>query len=78
MADSSLTVGELFKAKAVTDEQVNAAVNANLAKSKVDAHPMAGRYSLDQDGWLNAFTVVVNREVARPLIASDEYLGLGI
>ncbi|GEL44627.1 hypothetical protein MEX01_52180 [Methylorubrum extorquens] len=31
MADPNPTVGELFKAKAVTDDQVNAAVEAYLA-----------------------------------------------
>jgi hypothetical protein len=30
MADANPTVGELFKAKAVTDEQVNEAVDAYL------------------------------------------------
>ncbi|KAB7782444.1 hypothetical protein [Methylorubrum populi] len=47
MADSSPTVGELFKAKAVTDEQVNAAVDAYLAKPETDSHPIADGYSLD-------------------------------
>lgn len=43
----SPTVGELFKAKAVTDDQVNAAVDAYLAKPETDAHPIADGYVLD-------------------------------
>lgn len=46
MADS-LSVGELFKAKAVTDEQVSAAVEAYLADPGTTAHPIADGYSLD-------------------------------
>ena len=45
--DPSPTVGELFKAKAVTDEQVNAAVEAYLANPEADAYPIAEGYSLD-------------------------------
>ncbi|CAO4138548.1 hypothetical protein [Methylorubrum aminovorans] len=33
MPDPNPTIGELFKAKVVTDEQVNAAVEASLAKT---------------------------------------------
>jgi hypothetical protein len=47
MADSSPTVGELFKAKAVTDEQVNAAVDAYQADPLANALPIADGYSLD-------------------------------
>ena len=47
MPDSSPTVGELFKAKAVTDDEVNAAVAAYLADPETDAHPIADGYSLD-------------------------------
>jgi hypothetical protein len=47
MADPNPTVGELFKAKAVTDEQVNAAVDAFLADPATSAHPIADGYSLD-------------------------------
>lgn len=66
MADSSPTIGELFKAKAVTDEQVNAAVDAYLAKPETDAHPITDGYSLDLaaavagHGW--ASQVVANPE----------------
>jgi hypothetical protein len=41
------TVGELFKAKAVTDEQVNAAVEAYLSDPQAGVHPIADGYSLD-------------------------------
>jgi hypothetical protein len=47
MADSSPTVGELFKAKAVTDDEVNALVAAYLADPEPGAHPIADGYSLD-------------------------------
>ncbi|MDV2984140.1 UNVERIFIED_CONTAM: hypothetical protein Q9R58_07485 [Methylobacteriaceae bacterium AG10] len=47
MADANPTVGELFKAKAVTDEQVNAAVEAYRADPGTTAHPIADGYSLD-------------------------------
>ena len=66
MADPNLTVGELFKAKAVTDDEVNAAVEAYLAKPETDAHPIADGYSLDLaaavtgHGWANS--VVGNPE----------------
>ncbi|CAO4156498.1 hypothetical protein [Methylorubrum aminovorans] len=66
MADANPTVGELFKAKAVTDEQVNAAVDAYLARPETDAHPIADGYLLDLGaavaghGW--ASQVVANPE----------------
>lgn len=41
MPDLDLTVGELFKAKAITDEQVKASVDAYLAKPEANAHPIA-------------------------------------
>ena len=44
---ASLTVGDLFKAKAVTDEQVNAAVERYLAEPKTSAHPIADGYTVD-------------------------------
>ncbi|CAO4186240.1 hypothetical protein CLBKND_04929 [Methylorubrum aminovorans] len=47
MADPNPTVGELFKAKAVTDDEVNAAVDAYLAKPETDAHTIADGYALD-------------------------------
>ena len=47
MPDPNPTVGELFKAKAVTDEQVNAAVVAYLADPTLDAHALTDGYSLD-------------------------------
>ncbi|MCY1644786.1 hypothetical protein [Methylorubrum sp. SL192] len=66
MADPNPTVGELFKAKAVTDDEVNAAVEAYLADPETNAHPIADGYSLDLGaavaghGW--ASQVVANRE----------------
>lgn len=47
MADPNPTVGELSKAKAVTDDEVNAAVAAYLADPETDSHPIADGYSLD-------------------------------
>lgn len=49
MADCSPTVGELFKAKAVTDEQLNAAVNAYLSDLEASAFPIADGYVVDLD-----------------------------
>ena len=66
MADSNPTVGELFKAKTVTDEQVNAAVEAYLADPDASAHPIADGYTLNLaaavagHGW--AGQVVANPE----------------
>ncbi|MER2251229.1 hypothetical protein ABS772_15020 [Methylorubrum podarium] len=47
MADASPTVGELFKAKAVTDSEVSAAVEAYLADPETHAHLIAQGYSVD-------------------------------
>lgn len=44
---ASLTVGDLFKAKAVTDEQVNRAVETYLTKPDTAAHPIADGYTVD-------------------------------
>ena len=66
MADSSPTVGELLTAKAVTDDEVNAAVEALLKNSGTTAHPIADGYVLDLaaavagHGW--ASQVVANPE----------------
>lgn len=66
MVDTNPTVRELFKAKAVSDEQVNAAVDAYLAKPETNAHPIADCYVLDLTaavaghGW--ASQVVANPE----------------
>ncbi|GEL44194.1 hypothetical protein MEX01_47850 [Methylorubrum extorquens] len=65
MADPNPTIGELFKAKAVTDDEVNAAVEAYLADPDT-AHPIADGYSVDLaaavagHGWASA--VVANPE----------------
>lgn len=47
MPDPSPTVSELLKAKVVTDEQVNAAVEAYLADPGVAERWLAGRYLVD-------------------------------
>lgn len=47
MADPNPTVGELFKAKAVTDDEVNALVEAYQADPGTSALPIADGYSLD-------------------------------
>lgn len=66
MANSSPTVGELFKAKAVTDDQVNADIDAYQADPGTTAHPITDGYSLDLaaavagHGW--ASQVVANPE----------------
>ncbi|UYW33600.1 hypothetical protein [Methylorubrum extorquens] len=66
MADPNPTVGELFKAKAVTDDEVNAAAEAYLADPDTASHPIADGYSLDLaaavagHGW--ASQVVANPE----------------
>ncbi|MCP1539407.1 hypothetical protein [Methylorubrum extorquens] len=54
------TAGELFKAKAVADDQVNAAVDAHRADSGTIAHPNADGYGLDftaavaEHGWASS------------------------
>ncbi|MBB2961550.1 hypothetical protein [Methylobacterium sp. R2-1] len=59
---ASLTVGDLFKAKAVTDEQVNAAVEQYLAEPRTSAHPIAEGYTVDLaaavagHGWASQLT----------------------
>ncbi|EHP90081.1 hypothetical protein [Methylorubrum extorquens] len=47
MSGSDATAGELFKAKTVTDNQVNAAVDAYLADPCTTTHLIADGYSLD-------------------------------
>ncbi|ACS42942.1 MULTISPECIES: hypothetical protein [Methylorubrum] len=54
------TAGELFKAKAVADDQVNAAVDAHRADSGTITHPNADGYGLDlaaavaEHGWASS------------------------
>ncbi|WP_437871419.1 hypothetical protein ACSD7O_24105 [Methylorubrum extorquens] len=66
MSGSDATVGELFKAKAVTEDEVNAAVDAYQADPDAAAHPIADGYSLDPaaavagHGW--ASQIVANPE----------------
>jgi hypothetical protein len=66
MADSSPTVGELFKAKAVTDEQVNAAVEVYLSDLDVGTFPIADGYVVDLDA------AVVQHSWACHVLANDE------
>ena len=47
MADSLPTTGDLFKAKAITSDEVDAAVDAVLAKPEIGAYPIGGGYLLD-------------------------------
>lgn len=44
---ASPTIADLFKAKAVTDEQVDRAVETYLAEPRTSAHPIAEGYTVD-------------------------------
>ena len=69
MADSSPTVGELFKAKAVTDEQVGALVDAVLAWKFEDRSELAEGYMLDVAAAVKASafaTSVLADETSKP------------
>ena len=66
MADSSPTVGELFKAKAVTDEQVNAAVEVYLTDLDAGIFPIADGYVVDLDA------AVVEHPWASLVVANEE------
>ncbi|MGW5960649.1 hypothetical protein [Methylorubrum thiocyanatum] len=66
MPDPNPTVGELFKAKAITDEQVSAAVEAYLATPDTSEHPIADGYSLD------LAAVVAGHGWASQVVASPE------
>ena len=41
------TTGELYKAKAITSDEINAAVDAVLAQPGVGPYPIGGGYLLD-------------------------------
>ncbi len=41
MPDPNPTVGELFKAKAVTDDEVKAAVEVDMSNAETGAHSIA-------------------------------------
>ena len=43
----NLTTSDLFKAKAITSDEVDAAVDAVLAKPEICAYPIDGGYLLD-------------------------------
>ncbi|KQQ12424.1 hypothetical protein ASF56_04455 [Methylobacterium sp. Leaf122] len=49
MSGSDATVGELFKAKAVTYDEVNAAVDAYLKDLEAGIFPIAAGYVVDVD-----------------------------
>ncbi|MCY1643236.1 hypothetical protein [Methylorubrum sp. SL192] len=66
MADPSPTVGELFKAKAVTDEQVNAAVEVYLTDLEAGMHAIADGYVVDLDA------AVVTHSWASFVLANEE------
>ncbi|MCJ2028718.1 hypothetical protein MKK50_04750 [Methylobacterium sp. J-043] len=66
MPDPNPTVCELFKAKAVTDEQVIAAVEASVSaalRSHGDAPSFDGRYRLD--GFFDVAAVHAMQDQAR-------------
>jgi hypothetical protein len=65
LANSSPTVGELFKAKAVTDEQLNAAVEAYLNDLEASTFPIADGYVGDLD------SAVVEHLTASLVLASE-------
>jgi hypothetical protein len=66
MADPNPTVGELFKAKAVTDDEVNAAVEAYLSDLEAGIFPIADGYVVDVDA------AVVKHLWASHVIANPE------
>jgi hypothetical protein len=66
VSDKSLTVGELFKAQAVTDDEVNAAVEAYLTVLEAGIFPIAAGYVVDLD------TAVVEHPWASLVVANEE------
>jgi hypothetical protein len=50
------TVAELFEANAVTDDEVNAAVDAVLADLAIVAYPLTDGYALDFNAAVQAST----------------------
>jgi hypothetical protein len=50
------TVSELFKSKVVTDDEVDAAVEAVLADLATAAYPLAAGYALDLNAAIQAST----------------------
>ncbi|MDE4914520.1 hypothetical protein PQI07_28040 [Methylobacterium sp. 092160098-2] len=47
MADKHQSVGELYKAKAIVDDDVANAVGAYMADPKTGLHPLGDAYQLD-------------------------------
>lgn len=69
MADPNPTVGELFKAKAVTDEQVSALVDAALSGKLDDRAELAEGYVLDLAAAMKASafaTAVLRDKTSKP------------
>ncbi|UYW26619.1 hypothetical protein OKC48_25775 [Methylorubrum extorquens] len=66
MPDPTPTVGELFKAKSVTDDEVNAAVDAYLTDLEAGIFPIADGYVVDVDA------AVVKHLWASHVIANEE------
>jgi hypothetical protein len=56
MAKEPATVSELFKAKAVTNDEVNTAVDAVLANLATEAYPLTAGYALDLNAAIQAST----------------------
>ena len=52
--DTNPTVGELFKASAITDDDMLAAVDAYMADAGTGAFPLGGSYSLDLNAAVRA------------------------
>ncbi|MBA9071564.1 hypothetical protein FHR71_005350 [Methylobacterium sp. RAS18] len=71
MADSSPTVGELLKSNAITDEQVNAAVEVYLTDLEAGNFPIADGYVVDLDAavveHLWASLVIANEDASLAL-----------
>ncbi|PXW51316.1 hypothetical protein [Methylobacterium sp. B4] len=69
MPDPNPTVGEIFKAKAVTDDEVNAAVEVYMSNAETGAHPIA-------EGYIQQVGSIPNRaednEVTNRIVRSDQ------
>lgn len=54
MANAPPTTGELFKAEAITDADIAAAVDAFMADPAISDHPLGDGYRLDLAGAVRA------------------------
>ena len=61
------TTRELYKAKAITDEEVRAAVDAYMADPATSLFAITERYSLDLAGKLSARTPGRNKQCPMPM-----------